>query len=480
MNKSLYYRILIIIIFFIFLIPNKSFGENLSNDYTIESYNINMIVNEDNTFDITENIIADFNVEKHGIYRKIPLRNSVIMSNTKSSNIAKITDIVVSESYTSYNRNGYKIIQIGDDSQTFIGEHSYTIKYKYNIGKDPLKNGDELYFNLIGNQWDTSVSSVFFTIIMPKPFDESHLDFSSGYLGSTDSSNVKYSVNGNTITGNIINPLNEGEALTVMLTLPEDYFVGESINIDIYSTIVVILCVFFVLIAYNLWLKYGKDNKVTETVECYPPNGYNSAEIGFLYDGVANSQSIISLLIYLANKGYLKIEETEERGPFINSIGFKITKIKEYDGNNEYEKIFFDGLFKNSNKIVNDVNETEEVIKEPKKYRSKMNQVYSEISSDNYNDNDKNSVTSSELFNNFYKTIDKIEARMNSKENKNKIFESSSTSKVNYLKLMIITLYLLITVKPIVEAGQFEYLIPALIFPRNRIYFICERSYENK
>ena len=33
--------------------------------YTVESYEINMVVNEDNSFDITENITVNFYEERH-------------------------------------------------------------------------------------------------------------------------------------------------------------------------------------------------------------------------------------------------------------------------------------------------------------------------------------------------------------------------------------------------------------------------------
>ena len=332
MKQKILSVMFVIIMCFIFLIPNQSLGITEDDGYTIQAYNINMTVNENNTFDITENINVYFNSSRHGIYRKIPLKNSITRTDgTKSNNIAKITDINVSENYTTSNQNGYKVLKIGDANQTLKGKHSYTIKYKYNIGKDPLKNADELYFNLIGDQWDTNISNVSFTITMPKSFDKSLLGFSSGYVGSTDSSNITYSVNGNTITGNTINKLYAGQALTVRLTLPEGYFVGASNNIDEFSVIVIILCVVFILIAYRLWAKYGKDEQVVETVEFYPPEGYNSAEVGLLYNGSADTKEIVSLLIYLANKGYLKIEETEGKGLFSKSKSFKITKIKDYD-----------------------------------------------------------------------------------------------------------------------------------------------------
>jgi hypothetical protein len=32
-------------------------------------------------------------------------------------------------------------------------------------------------------------------------------------------------------------------------------------------------------------MRFGNDEKVIETVEFYPPEGFNSAEVGFLYKG---------------------------------------------------------------------------------------------------------------------------------------------------------------------------------------------------
>lgn len=467
MKQKLLNGILVIIMCLILLIPNKSLGVESNSEYIIQSYKINMIVNEDNTFDITENIIAYFNVGKHGIYRKIPLKNSITRTDgTKSNNRAKITDISVSENYTASNENGYKVIKIGNSNQTLTGKHSYTIKYKYNIGKDPLKNVDELYFNLIGDQWDTSISNVSFTITMPKSFDQSLLGFSSGSVGSTNSSNVTYSVNKNTIKGNTINTLNAGEALTVRLTLPEGYFVGTSNNMEVFPIFVIVLCAIFVLIADRLWAKYGKDEQVVETVEFYPPEGYNSAEVGFLYNGSADTKGIISLLIYLANQGYLKIEETEEKGLFSRSKGFRITKIKDYTGNNEYERIFFNGLFKGS-KIRNvNMSKVKEIIQEAKDQDKKDSlQDVIEMSADD----NKDSVTASDLYDNFYTTLNRIKSKMNSKENKNKIFELSASSKGKYIILMIIAIFILITVKPVIEYGKNESLIVALLFPRNRL-----------
>lgn len=463
MNKNYLKYILAVFFTFVILFSNKVSAAVNSNDYTIESYHIDMVVNEDNTFDITERITAYFNVPKHGIYRKIPLKNSVVRADgTKSNNRARITNISVSEEYITSKENGYEVIKIGSENSTIKGEHSYTIKYSYNIGKDPLKDVDELYFNLIGNEWDTSINNVTFNITMPKEFDKSLLGFSTGNKGSTDSSNVSYNVYGNVISGTLTNTLNAEEGVTVRLTLPEGYFTKVSNNIDVYPIITIFLCVIFVFIAFFFWSKYGKDEKVIETVEFYPPEGFNSAEVGFLYSGNADEKSVISLLIYLANQGYLKIEEIETKVLFSKSKDFRITKLKEYDGTNECERIFFNGLFKNSSKI--DYFEVTQIIKDAKKQGNQI--TYKDaVELANENDITKEYVTSSDLYNRFYITLNKIKSKLNSKENKKKIFENSASGKGKWLILMIIAIFLLITIKPVAAYSGYENLIFALLFP---------------
>ncbi len=293
---------------------------------------------------------------------------------------------------------------------------------------------------MIGNEWDTSIDNVTFKITMPKSFDESLLGFSSGYKGSIDNLNISYSVNGNVISGSLTGTLYSGHALTVRLSLPEDYFVGESLNIDTYVIVVIIISLICVFIGYRLWAKYGKEDEVVETVEFYPPEGYNSAEVAFLYNGYASTSGVVSLLIYLANAGYLKIEEIEEEKLFDESKSFRITKLKEYDGNNKNEKIFFDGLFQ---------------------------------------DKQKTSVTKKDLCNKFYRTIDEIKSNLDSKENKNKIFESSVNKKRWWITAMIILILMLITFKPFVEYPYTETgeIIVILLFPIIGILLISFVSY---
>ena len=98
-----------------------------------------------------------------------------------------------------------------------------------------------------------------------------------------------------------------GEGLTVRMELPEDYFTNEGYRVDKTMYLYFLVPSICLLLSILLWYLYGKDDNVIETVEFYPPEGYNSLEIGFLYKGKADNKDVTSLLIHLANKGYLRI-----------------------------------------------------------------------------------------------------------------------------------------------------------------------------
>lgn len=317
-----------------------------ASGYQIDSYDVDIVVNKNNTFDITETIDAYFNTYKHGIMRKIPLKNRLErLDGTITNNKVKISNVSVDSKFSKYKENGYYVIKIGSSSKNLIGKQKYVIKYNYNIGKDPLKDKDEFYFNIIGTEWNTTISNVTFKITMPESFDSSKLGFSSGKCGNV-SNNVTYNANGNVITGKYNGTLNDGEAITIRLELPEGYFVGARnvLNLIDFKNYLIPISLF--LLTLFIWNKFCKNKKPVETIEFYPPDNLNSLEIGNLYRGEVNDKDVISLLVYLANKGYIKIEDVIElrNNNFLRD--YWVVKLKEYDGNNEIEKIFLDSIFK--------------------------------------------------------------------------------------------------------------------------------------
>lgn len=410
--------------------------------YILTKYHVDINVSENNIYSITENINAYFNEPRHGIFRTIPLRNQVVRADGSSyTNRARITNIKVNHEYQRSRENNNVKLRIGSANKTLTGEEKYTISYDYLLrNNEKSKDYDEFYFNIIGPEWDTAIDNISFTITMPKEFDKTKLGFSAGKRGSFQSENIKYEVNGNVISGTYIGMLQPKEALTIRIELPEGYFIKvESKTSFLYKFIYLIPLVFLGL-SFFLWRIFGKDDKVIETVEFYPPVGFNSLEVGYMYNGQATSEDVTSLLIYLANKGYIKISEIEEKLLFSKTKGFKITKLKEYDGDDVNERLFLNGLFAaaSSHSIFDNEDDKTNTLPE---------------------------VTSSDLYDKFYVTNYQILRNVNSSTNKNKIFEKGISIKRLFIILMVIISFCIITIKPVFDYDGPDNLVLALLFP---------------
>lgn len=412
-----------------FSMTARAEGNGFSDmDYTIDAYDVNITVQEDNSMNITETITAYFNVPKHGICRSIPLRNKIErLDGTASYNNAEISQVSISDPYMESTENANRIFKIGDADTLLEGEKQYSIKYTYSLGKDTGKGYDELYYNIIGDDWDTYISHVTFTITMPEAFDASKLGFSSGKKGTVDSSHIEYEVGDNVITGFYDGILSPKEALTVRLELPEGYFYlakERPIN-PVWMILLFAVPLLLVGVVTFLWYQYGRSDRIVETVEFYPPDGMNSLDVAFWYRGRVRDKDVTSLLIYLANKGYYKITDTLDKvGPF-KRAGFKITRQKYYDGFHQSERLFCRGLF--SVRRKNAFCENQEC--------------------------DQDVVTDRDLYDEFYKTTNQILKIQNSKENRKMIFEAGQTAIKAACILVMAVIFLLMFAKPIQYLG---------------------------
>lgn len=319
--------------------------------YYITAYHVDIDVSEDNVLSITEEIDVYFNEARHGIYRTIPKRNEVVRADGSTAvTRAKIRDIYCSEDYEKSTQNSDLILQIGDADTTITGDKHYTISYDYVLGQDVADGYDELYFNIIGAGWDAYIDNVSFTITMPKEFDSSLLGFSTGGYGFTGSDIVEYYTDGLEIEGFLWQELEPYQALTVRLELEEGYFYfNQVLHMIKLSTMALIplVCLAFVLF---VWLKYGRDKQVIETVEFYPPEGMSSTDVAYWYKGKLPKKDIVALLIELANEGYIAIHDGDGTG---KGSEYTIERIKPYPHDlDEDKKRFFEGLFESGKDIV--------------------------------------------------------------------------------------------------------------------------------
>lgn len=339
----------ILFIFFIIMFSNKIFGINSDAGYIIENYKMDIIVNEDNTFDVTETIDVRFTEEgKRGIIRNIPRVNDLKRENGEySRNIAYLTNLEVNDDFKYTKDRKYYNIKIGKNDVVAPKEKTYIIKYKYDIGKDPLKNIDEFYFYIIGEGWNTTINNVEFKIKMPKMFDENKVKFFNVYKNNFRNLHLNYIIREKTIIASYNKKLRPNEGLSIRMILPKGYFYRKWIPFTNAMLIKMFISLILVIVAIIIWMSDEKKKWIVCKKEYYPPNNMNSLVLTLLYYGIKDDA--VMLLVSLLNKGYLRFEEI--RYDSSNWKNFKIIKIKDYDGNDKYEKIIFEELFKNKDVI---------------------------------------------------------------------------------------------------------------------------------
>jgi len=326
---------------------------NAENFY-IKNYDVDINVDKYKSANIREDIQTYFTNSSHGIYRNIPIKKN-----------DKITNIKVNEQHSiSISRNN-AYIKIGNPDRYIRGDKKYTISYNYHIRDDK----DEFYFNIIGTEWNTDIEKVRFKITMPDTINPDNVGLSIGEYGTRGFKNIAgYSVNGNVITGETIENLPPNNGVTIRVEVPSGYFKHYEKTFWEQFNWLITLVVMLISVgtAILIWFIYGKDKHITPIVTFYPPKNLNSAQVGVIYREKATISEVLSLIHYLASKGYIKIID--------DSKGFKLEKLKDYDGTNNVEASLMETLFSTKDVV------TENSLRKSRTFYSKMENITKKLS----------------------------------------------------------------------------------------------------
>ena len=315
--------------------------ETVWADETLKASNIKVevTVHDDNSYEITETIDIVFNTPHHGIIRNIPLENRIERENgSTDTTSAYISNVSCNEQYTTSYSGNYYIIKIGNPDVEIEGEKHYVISYTYELGNDVLKGADEFYLNIIGNEWDYDIEHLEVIIHMPKDFDYEKFGVSHGPYGQPDYSGVKQKRVENTVYLEYNDVLKPGEAFTVRCELEDGYFKYVIPWSEIFAGVGTALAALGTLLLNRRnYVKYGKPETVIKTVEFYPPENMSPPRVRDLIYGTVNDKSVNALLLVLANKGYLTIDDNEE--------GYRFTLFeKDTEELCEEERMYYEGL----------------------------------------------------------------------------------------------------------------------------------------
>lgn len=370
------------------LLPLTAFAQ-AAPDYVIKSEEIVIRVNEDNTYDISKKITADFSQsvgETHGITETVPvdmkLRRMTDGQYEESGAHAVVTNLEANVPSEASRDGNNMVIRLGDPDETVTGAVEYEYSYRYDMGPDTLSSADEFYYNLVSPENTVPIEKLSFVIEMPKAFDAEKLGFTTGAAGSGtyDETALTYTVEGNVIRGELTKAVESGYGVGVRIELPEGYYAGAR---SAFSYFIPALCAggaAFVL-AVILLAASGRRRVEAETVEFGPPEGMNSADVGYIIDGETDNRDVVSLLIFWADRGFIEIHQPDEK-----NMAFKKLKDLPQDAN-DYEKILFGKMFVLSDSIdirdmryefAGTVNSAKKRIRE--KYNTAQNRVYTKKS----------------------------------------------------------------------------------------------------
>ena len=340
----------------------------IDTGYTIKKLKIDAKVTETNDIQITEEMDVFFNYDKHGIYRVIPEKNTIIADGDKKQIDARVSNVIVNEKFTSTSQDGYKILKIGDKDKTIVGDKKYIIKYTYSIEKYNTKDGiDEFYFNIVGDKINTTIGSVEYKIEFPKKYDKEDIYLYSGRdeykINGEETLNKEKGIgtdilSDTVIAGRIDKLILPFRAVTLRIKLGKDYFILRNNYTDILAKIGTAVAVMTFIYTLIILYKYGRDKKLSDIITFKLPKELDVSNTYYLkYKTTTDYRKIVpALIIEFANEGYIEIgdgADRQEKGIFAKKPKdrFDIVKIKDYNGN-QYRKKIFDALFSKGDVIT--------------------------------------------------------------------------------------------------------------------------------
>ena len=115
-------------------------------------------------------------------------------------------------------------LKIGDEDKTIEGDKTYVITYTLKFYNDEQANGDYIYLNILGDEWDTYIENFTSTVTYPKNSTLENINITDGEYGSKTSTYTKYTTNQNKINISSKSTIPANCAVTINTKLNEGAF----------------------------------------------------------------------------------------------------------------------------------------------------------------------------------------------------------------------------------------------------------------
>ena len=176
---------------------------------------------------------------------------------------------------------------------------------------------DELYWNVTGNAWEVPIQRASVSLLLPEGVEPTQSAIYTGPLGATGK-DATLALEGPLVRSETTRRLQPGEGLTVAVGWPPGAVPRpgrlEGLVRQLARFWPLAFPVGAFLFCLSAWRCFGKDPEARAiAVQYEPPEGLSPAEVGTLVDHDAQIHDITSTLVDLAVRGYLLVEEQEEK-----------------------------------------------------------------------------------------------------------------------------------------------------------------------
>ncbi|HET6178012.1 MAG TPA: DUF2207 domain-containing protein [Candidatus Sulfotelmatobacter sp.] len=315
-------------------------------------------INKDGSAEVTERITLVFVGEWHGIHRTIPIEYPGPGS-TNYELFLNVTSVTDGEGgtlkYDSSGAHGTRDLKIYIPGAV---DTTRTVEIKYNVrnGTRFFDAHDEFYWNVTGNDWPVPIDHAEATVHFPDAAAGSlSAQAFTGVYGSKDRDALAKII-GADAHFETNNPLPMRGGLTIDIYIPKDILKEPSALTKFFwfigSNPVVFLPLVTLAVMFPLWWYKGRDPDPGMSVAPMyePPAGISPAEAGTLLDDSIHPRDITSTMVDLAVRGYIKIEETAEKGLVFTSKDYVFHLLKPMAQWNDaglapHERVMLENVF---------------------------------------------------------------------------------------------------------------------------------------